>query len=570
MGLFNSLQVASGALNANSYGIQVVGQNLANVDTPGYVREQVLYSASGTLNKGNAAVGTGVQVNGVIQMIDQYLEERLRSSMSDTMNSSTQSKAYSDLEALIGEFESNGITTSMAEFFNLIGNVLNQPENLSYRQQVAGAGESLAYQISTLSQQLLKIQVDLNRQVEDTAKTINRLTETIQSLNVEIARIEAGKNGSTEAVGLRDQRIAALAELSKIVNIRTHEDAGTGIVSVFCGSTPLIVEGTRREVCVTYNNETDSDLSVAEIRITETKSKLDVTGGTLSGLYKSRDEILGGFSRQLDEYANALINEFNKIFCSGQGLTGYDTLTSLETVSDPNLPLNKSGLTYSPVNGAFNILVHNKISDTTTTNRIDVPLDTTISGDGLTLQGLADAINSVDGVTARITTDNRLEIQVESEDVEFAFSDDTSGVLAALGINVFFTGADAKTIGINSLMLQDPGKFAASSGGIGHDTGNAEFLASMPETAVSKHNNLSVTQLYQNLVNGMTQKAGTVKSLAAADFSYYTTLEMQKQSISGVDIDEETINLLSIQRTYQANARLVTVINEMLESLLNM
>lgn len=561
--------MAGGALGANAIGIQVVGQNLANVNTQGYIRERVLYATNDPLSRGNVTVGNGVQTVGVTQMIDLFLEERLRGSISDTMNSSTQSKAYTDLEALLGEFSQNGITTSLSEFFNLIGNVLNQPENLTYRQQVAGAGEKLAGQFSNLSQQILRMQIDLNRQVEDTAQSINRLTETIQNLNVEIARIEAGQNGS-DAVGLRDQRLVALSELSKIINIRTYEDAKTGVVSVFCGSDPLIVEGTRREVTVGYNRETDSDLITAEIRIVATGKKLNVSSGTLDGLYAARDEILGTFAKELDTYAHLFIREFNKVFTGGQGLTGYTSLTSLETVDNPDAPLNNAGLAYTPTNGSFNILVHNKNSDTTTTNRVDVPLDTSIAGNGITLKELAASVSAIDGVQATVTTDNRLEITVESDDIEFSFGDDTSGVLAALGINVFFTGSDAKTIGVNSLMLQDPGKFAASSGGIGHDTNNAVVLAHLPEQQVAGLNNQSVTQVYQTIINSVTQKGGVVKSIAIAHFSYYTTLETQKQSISGVDPDEETINLMTLQRTYQANAKYVTTINQMLESLINM
>jgi flagellar hook-associated protein 1 FlgK len=189
---------------------------------------------------------------------------------------------------------------------------------------------------------------------------------------------------------------------------------------------------------------------------------------------------------------------------------------------------------------------------------------------GTSLADLAATLNAIDGIKAIVTNDNRIEISAESAEIEFSFANDTSGVLAALGVNTFFTGTDAKTIGVNQLMYDDPSKFAASGTGVGADTRNGERLAGMPETPLKSLNNQSITQYYRSIYDATTQKAGTVRAMAAGDATYYASLETQKQSISGVNLDEETINLLTFQRAYQASARYVTVINEMLYSLLNM
>jgi flagellar hook-associated protein 1 FlgK len=372
-----------------------------------------------------------------------------------------------------------------------------------------------------------------------------------------------------------------LTQLSQLINIRTHENEN-GVVSVFCGSDPLIVEGTRREVFVGHDKTPGADLTAAWVCIEPTNNKLDVASGRLHGLYQGRDEILGGFAKELDQYASSLIWEFNKLYASGQGLTGYDRLTSLEAVNDANSPLNATGLNYSPVNGVFSIMVTNTASGKTSTTDILVSLTEaqrgndpfgvgdTIPASGMSLADLAAALNAIDGIRAIVTNDNRLEITAESTEIEFSFTNDTSGVLAALGVNTFFTGTDAKTIGVNQLMYDDPSKFAASGTGVGADTKNSERLASMPEVPLNSLNNLSITQYYRSIYDATTQKAGTIRAMAAGDATYYASLEAQKQSISGVNLDEETINLLTFQRSYQASARYVTVINEMLYSLLNM
>ena len=579
--LFSSLQMAGSAMNASTIGIQVAGQNLTNVNTPGYVREQTVLETASPYSKNGTTVGNGVSVTGVRQMIDLYLEERVRNALSDANGSSQQNKTYTDLETLLGELSVNDISSSLTGFFNAIDNVLNEPENVTYRKLVAGEGQSLAEQINYTSQKVLELQIDLNKQVDSMASQINELVSQVQSLNVEISRIEAGAGNSTEAVGLRDQRYAALTSLSQLINIRTHENEN-GVVSVFCGSDPLIVEGTVRKVSVKYDNEANADLSATFLSIEPTGNKLDVTSGQLHGLYVSRDEILGNFAVELEQYATSLIWEFNKLYASGQGLTGYSELTSINAVEDADAALNEAGLDFPPVNGSFRILLTNSESGKTSTTDILVLLgeikanndpfgvDSSKSTNGTSLNDLADAINAIDGLTAVVTTDNRLEIKAESPEVTFAFDNDTSGVLNALGVNTFFTGSSAKTIGVNQVMYDDPTKFAASSSGVGADTQNAELLASMPEMSLSSLNNQTITEYYRNIYNATIQKAGTVSALAVANSTYYASLESQKQSISGVNLDEETINLLAYQRSYQATARYVTVINEMLESLLNM
>ena len=568
-------------MNASTVGIQVTGQNLSNVNTPGYIRERVILATADPYQPQSVTVGNGVTVLGVVQMIDTYLEERVRNSLSDANSSAQQSKTFTDLETLLGELSKNDISSSLTSFFNAIDNVLNQPENLTYRKLVAGEGMALAEKINSTSQKILTMQIDLNKQVDTIASQINELTAQIQSLNIEISRIEAGATNATQAVGLRDQRYVALTQLSQLINIRTHENEN-GVVSVFCGSDPLIVEGTRREVFVGYDKDPASDLTAAWICIEPTNNKLDVTSGLLHGLYQGRDGILGGFAKELDQYASSLIWEFNKLYASGQGLSGYDSLTGLEAVADANAPLNAAGLAYPPANGVFSIMLTNTSSGTTSTTDILVALTESqrggdpfgvgdpIPASGTSLNDLAATLNAVDGIKAIVTNDNRLEIMAESAEIEFSFANDTSGVLAALGINTFFTGSDAKTIGINSLMYDDPSKFAASGTGVGADTKNGERLASMPEMPLKSLNNLSITQYYRSIYDATTQKAGTVRAMAAGDATYYASLEAQKQSISGVNLDEETINLLTFQRSYQASARYVTVINEMLDSLLNM
>ena len=567
--LLDSLHIASKSLNASSIGISVTGQNLFNAGVPGYVREQVLMGASHPKKTGGGlALGTGVDVNGVIQMIDAYLEERLRNSQSDAMNSSTQSGVYSQLEFILNELTDQDLSTQLDDFFNSIANVLNQPENLSIRQIVVDEGVKLARQITDMSNAILKQRVDINRSIVDLTQQINLLTKEIESLNNSIAQIEAGRAPGIEAVGLRDQRLVALSNLASLINIKTHED-DSGVVTVYCGNDPLISSNGAKELSVFYVSDPYGDLSLAEIRFASDNSPLDAHAGKLHGLYEGRDAILGEFSKTLDDYAASLIHQFNAIYTGGQGLTGYDRITSLTNVTEIDVPLDRIGLVPPPKNGVVSILVQNQQTGVSVTTEILVPLAGS-GAENMTLEGFVAQINLIEGITARITNDNKLEIVSSSPELQFAFADDTAGILQALGLNTFFTGTDARTIGVNATLRSDPGKFAASRSGIGADTENGVRLAAMPEERLSEYDNKSITEAYRLTVTEVMSKAGVLKAIASGDVSYFVSLQSQRDAISGVNIDEETILLMNFQRIYQASAKYVSVINEMLDALIRM
>src|SRR5207249_3945504 len=114
-------------------GLQVVGQNIANSNTPGYIREDVVLAPTTTQRLGNLLLGTGVQVKAVVQKIDEFLEERLRGSDSDLASAQTQKDAYTQLESLLGELGDSDLSTSLDKFFSSISEVLNQPESVSVR-----------------------------------------------------------------------------------------------------------------------------------------------------------------------------------------------------------------------------------------------------------------------------------------------------------------------------------------------------------------------------------------------------------------------------------------------------
>ena len=550
--------MARNTLWADQIAMQVVGQNISNANTPGYIRERAVLTPSPTQQVGGLLLGMGVEVTAVVQEIDQFLEQRLRGSVSDRASSQRQEDTYIRLEGLIGELSDTDLSTSLTNFFNSISNILNEPEEGSVARQLAVLqGITLTADINRLAQGVSEIRDELSERVAGVGQRINELTEEIKTLNLRIAEMEAGDLSASDAVGLRDQRLVALESLAELIDIRVKEQP-TGGVAVYTGGDFLVFEGVRRPVEVVVS--TDRGLTVTDVYLAETNSPLEATAGELHGLRTARDEILGAFLDGLDELAGTLAFEFNKIYSSGQGLNGFQDLTSEFSVDANNLALDEAGLAFAPVNGSFQLLVHN--TETGLSKTTDIYVDLNNLGDDMTLDDLAAALDAVGGISAATTPGGKLTITSDSPEQEFAFADDTSGILAALGLNTFFTGSTALGLGVHEAVVEDPAKFAASRKGIGvDDTENAENLVAYGD---------SVSVLYDRLMATTTQGSADARALAEGARTFEQTLQGRKLSISGVSLDEEAVRLIAHQRSYQASARYIATLVELLETLISL
>jgi flagellar hook-associated protein 1 FlgK len=566
MSLFGSIQMAGNTLQAMQIGLHVVGNNIANANTPGYIRERVLYTPAPTQKLGNLTLGLGVEVAGIVQSLDNFAEDRLRDLGSDRASAEIQEKTYFDLESILGELSDTDVSTSLSNFFSSVNLVLQQPEEMSVRTLAAQAGKTLSQTINNLNRRVETVYTDFGRQVDNLSNEINSLAEQVAKLNVQIVGLEAGDSKTSEAGGLRSQRMSALKRLAEIADIKATETPA-GSVNVDINGDILVFEGTRREVRTTFGSN-DDGLSTAAIEFVDNGSALQVAGGELHGIYEARDRIVSGFLDRLDEFAGTLANEFNKLYSQGQGATGYKSITSVESVTSSTASLDEAGLAFTPVHGKFDLLVYNTVTKLTETHTIDVNL-LGLDGDS-SLSSLAAAINAVDGVSASVTADNRLTLQADSSESRIAFSGDTSGVLASLGINTFFTGSTAKDIGVNSVVLADGTKFAAALDGIGVGTDNALRLVALHDAATSSTGGPSITGIYDQLINETTQGATVAGSIADGFRVFEQTLEAKAQATSGVNLDEEAIDMIMLQRTYQASAKYVATLSDLLDILVSL
>ncbi|HEY2148364.1 MAG TPA: flagellar hook-associated protein FlgK [Pirellulales bacterium] len=565
MSLLSTIQMASNSLQVQQIGLQVTGQNIANASTPGYSREQVLLEAAPTQQVGGLLLGTGVQIEGIQQEVDQFLNARVRGAQSDQSGTATSTETYQQLEGLLGQLNKSNLGQSLTDFVSSISDVLNSPQDVPTRNLAVLKGQTLASNINGLAQQASQLRSQLNDQVVRDSDNVNNLLNQIGKLNVQIAETEGGNTSASQAVGLRDQRDSALSSLAQLMNITTNQEAN-GTVSVYSGGDYLVFDGQVRPVKVDVSS--DRGLQAVNIRLAQTDSPLAISSGEIGGLVNSRDQILGGFLDQLDSFANTLGTEFNKVYSTGQGLNGYQQVTSTTPVDDVNAPLAATGLANPPASGRFQVLVYNKQTGLTQTTNVQIQengLDTDTS-----LANLATQLNSINGLSATTTPEGNLVIKTTSADQQVAFAGDTTGALAALGINTFFTGKGAMGIAVNPTVVSDPSTFAASQGGVGKDTQIAQQLAEFEQLPLASQNGATIANVYDQMASSVTQGSSVAKSLSDSATLFASSLQGQQQAISGVNIDEETVNMLQYQRGFQASAKVISTLNDLLNLLVQL
>jgi flagellar hook-associated protein 1 len=565
MSLFSSISLANTALQAAQVGLQVVGQNIANSNTPGYIRETAQFQPGPTQQQGNLLEGTGVETVGVVQQVDQFLQSRLRGATSDSSSTQVNQQTYSQLEGLVNELSDTDVSTSLDNFFSSISDILNQPESDSVRNIAVLNGQTLTNDINSLATNANQLRSDLNDRVGQSADDINRLLSQIATLNLQIANADGGGQSPSDAVGLSDQRNNALTQLAQLVDVKTQIQKD-GSVAVFAGGNYLVLEGTARQVEVTKS--VDRGMTINNLQIAQVNAQLNFSSGEVAGLINSRDNVLGTFLDKLNSLSGSLAFEFNRVYSSGQGLKGYQSLTSQSAVEDPDAALNQAGLAFTPQNGQFDVQVYNSDTGLTETSTVHVELNG-VDHD-TTLNDLAAQLNAISGVSASVNSQRQLTIQSTSSNLQISFANDTSGALASLGINTFFTGTDAFSLGINQAVVNDPATFAASAGGIGADTNVAVNLAQFQDQPLITQNGTTLSQLYDRLTSDVSQGSAVAQNAADSAQTFESSLNAQNLSVSGVSIDDETVNMIQFQRSFQATAKYIATLNDLLNTLVNL
>lgn len=327
------------------------------------------------------------------------------------------------------------------------------------------------------------------------------------------------------------------------------------------------------------------DVNVTPLTGNDSAGRL--SGGSLAGLLTLRDEYVGEYQDKLDAFAESFIWNMNRVHSQGAGLTNMSSAQGEYAVENQSLPLAQSGLHWADRLESGNISI--ALYDATTGDNISVTaLDFSSVTPGTSgfdpsvhsLEDVRDAINaSYPGQITASIQNGQLSLQAASG-VEFQFAEDTSGLLAGLGINTLFSGTDASSVDLSSAVSNDPSRLCAGHvNGAGEvnkgDNTTALALAALANTSVSfKEAGGTSNATLQDYMNSLCSKVGSDTSAAKTQQTYAATLSedlnTQRESVSGVSLDEELTRVMQYQQCYQAAAKLIQTAGEMFDVVMSL
>ena len=572
--------IAKDALSAQRYGMDVTAHNIANVNTEGYSRQNPVYEAREPATQGGLLLGRGVTTSQVIRMSDQFIENQLMQQKSDLSYNQEMESYMQVMEGFFNENGETGMSTMLSDFWNLWQDISNNPSGAPERSSLYEYSALLSSRFNGLDADMKELETDLTNSISVGIDSINQITEKIAQLNNQIVSLEV----SGTANDLRDERNTLLSELSEYIEIKTFEQTN-GSLTVITARGCALVDG---------NSSYDLDLGGssgarlvwqgsggATIDITDY-----VTKGTIGGALDMRDEILAKYILDLNAVTKELIWVTNQQHSQGIGLSTFTTVTGKYGASSQTdaVGTSSSGLNFYDriEDGSFKIWLYDGNGDVVISGGTTIPIDADVTS----LEDIATSINAIHANLTATITDGKLTM-TGINGYSFGFSDDNSNILAALGINTFFSGTGAINIQINSDIRADKNRIAAAriaSDGTFTQGNNSNALA----ISDLQYTAMDISQWTVNRIDGNTE--GTVTSTIedyyhslvssigiisqsvsrAQDFNetMVNQLSQIRDGISAVSLDEEMTNLLKFQHAYAAAAKLISIADEMFTTLL--
>ncbi|MDP1569102.1 MAG: flagellar hook-associated protein FlgK [Vicinamibacterales bacterium] len=308
MSLFGSLTSASRALEAQRFGLDVTGQNIANINTPGYTRREVDFAAVAPADRMSA--GGGVNATGIRTIRDAMLERRFRQELPDERRQAAIAETLSLVEVALGG-PGRSLDAQLTAFFDGWARLAEDPLSATARQAVVQQGQTMAASVRDLAGRLSLAERDTNVRVGAGVSDINGLVTRIAALNQSIASVGGGNAGQTAT--LRDQQGEELRKLAGLVGVEVLTRADGGVDVSFAGGRPLVIG----HIGYAVEAVPAAGTGLIQIHSGGVDVTAAVTAGTLGGLLHTRDTLIPGYKSDLDTLAHTLATEINALHSAG-------------------------------------------------------------------------------------------------------------------------------------------------------------------------------------------------------------------------------------------------------------
>ncbi|HBV86032.1 MAG TPA: flagellar hook-associated protein FlgK [Desulfosporosinus sp.] len=539
---FFGLEVSRRALASQQAALNITGHNIANANTEGYTRQvgNLTTTTPYTISVagGKMSLGSGVTLETVTRARDAYVDRQFRGETSKQQYWAGREDTLQKIEGILNEPSDNSLHTDMDNFWNAWSDLSKNPENMGARSVVRERALTLTESFHHIAQQVSDMRENLNSSINVQIHQINSYGQQIKDLNDQIKRSEVAGDNPND---LRDQRDLIVDQLSKLVSVRVVEtkdpsftDRNVNNFKVIIGNenspenNTLVDDSTVRFLeepppQKLINGHTSS-LVVWSDDLNPVKKEVDLGSkvGMLAANIEIRDVDLPKFGDQFDKLAQGIASAVNALHQTGQGLTA-------ETQTDS-------------VVGPVGINFFTNGSNPATTNPPELPV---ITASTITLNFIIE--NDLNRIaTGTIPLNNETDPPTHAQDAE-------GNPLVTVGDGSIARALSSLSGGWSALKdLIASGKFGEIDG--------------IPQNPVS---GASFGDYYGSNVAQMGVDVQQAERMKAGQDVLVIHLSNQRESYSGVSLDEEMTNLVRFQKSYSAAARMVTMMDDMLDTIVN-
>ena len=534
--------VGSSALNSMQRAIATTGHNIANVNTEGYSRQEVLLGTRTPERVGQVEIGTGVEVSNIRRAHDHFLMTDVQTRSSSNGYFQLYAKTAQSVDGLLAD-PSTGIAPAINQFFVAMEAVASNPSSIPEREVLLSQAEVLTQRFNYVDTRLSEFAEELNTRMANMTDNINALAIDIAQLNESIASFKSGSRGMPN--DLLDRRDQAITDLSNLIGVQTatQED---GSINVLIGKGQRLVTGSNAEqlrmvLPAIQDGPSQLYLSVPSGAESEVTSKL--VGGELGGVLDAGLKLINKARREVGLLAAGITETFNRQHSQGSDLNG------------------DQGQAFFSNLGAT--VIGSRDNSGLLTVAANITQEQNLTGDGYSIR--------YEEAGIRLTNLSSGESQIVD-----------AGVLELPGLNitipervdgvdgdVFFvepTLAAASSMGVS---LTDPSKIAAANfGSAVGDNRNMLSLIDLRDAKTLKAGTQGYISLYGSTLSSIAVETRGAISNAETELSLLRSAEDRLDSVRGVNLDEEATNLIRYQQAYQAAAQVISVANEIFDTLL--
>lgn len=542
----NLFNLARNGISVAQAAIRVTGDNLTNGMSGNYSRRSLIIGELGGMSTAQGFFGYGARASGVERAYDAFANNQLRDSLSSYASFTGREEQLAEIDNMLAD-ESDNVSVSLGKLFKDMATLSGDPADGPARAAVFTSLDVLANRYNASAKRLSGLEKSTNTQIERSAKEINSFTEQLAQLNTQLERLQG--NGAPPA-DLLDQRDALLEGLSEQLGITVTEDQISGRVSVTLpDGRPLVSGGTAYKLETSPSDADPNKMIVSYVDANGKASPLDengITKGRLGGLFKFRNEDLVVARQDLDQIAFMMAHRMNAQNSDGftpDGASGGDLFSLPDIQAIANAKNQGTGKL-----DQIRVIDFEKVKSEN--------YEVTFSDPDWVVKGADGRIVTPEpGTPTGVLKFDGIEITLPDPATVEAGDKFTLNPMAgaAEGISRKITNAQ---------------EFAASGdkdGGPGNNKNLEEMLKIQNEALIG---NNTLSEAYASLAGKIGESAREVKSYATSAETDLRTKYDTKQALSGVNMDEEYINLDMFRQYYNGNAQLLKTATAMFDALL--